>query len=129
MPQSISATHVLPRQLIVETAIPNCMQTQRMVQPPMQGHNRRTSFCSVCRHNKSSSGHTAACSLPFLSAKNARTTVTAAVSFRTCLSDPIEMCCTVLYCTAVVHTSPMPTYHTQKSLSQLSQTTLIQIVQ
>jgi hypothetical protein len=50
-----------------------------------QQKDRPTSFCSVCRHNKSSSGHTAACSLPFLSARNARTTVTSAVSFRTCL--------------------------------------------
>lgn len=42
----------------------------------------------------------------FLTARNARITVTAAVSFRTCLSGSIA-----IRFTAFVHSSPIPSYH------------------
>jgi len=45
--ESISVTHVLPRQLIVETAIPNCMQTQRTVQPPIRTDWHRSVLYTV----------------------------------------------------------------------------------
>lgn len=81
-----------------------------------QQTDRLTSFCSVCRHNKSSSGHTAACS-PSLSSQpgmHEPLSLLQSVSelaFQTLSKYALLLSFTEVPCPLIIHRNPIPNYH------------------
>ena len=138
VPQLTSATRVLPRRLIVEIAIPNCMQTQRTVQPLIQGHNRWTDWHRSVLYavtTKAAAVIQPPVAPPFTLSQECTNHChcCSPVGFRICLSYAIEMCLTAVVhtvpCPLIIHRNPIPSYHRHPLSSLSSNHTYTSLVQ